>query len=233
MKKTKRYNEANKKITRETEYLLDEAIGLVKTTATAKFDETFEATIVLGVDPRHADQNIRGTVSLPFGTGKTKRVLVLTQGSKEDEAKEAGADFVGLDEYIKKLQDGWVDIEAVIATPDVMGKVGKLGKLLGPRGLMPSPKSGTVTMDVAKAVNEIKAGRIEFRVDKTGILHVGLGKLSFEENKLKDNIVSFVNTVLKLKPASAKGDYVKKIVLSATMGPGVKVNHTELLQTLK
>lgn len=233
MKKTKRYIEINKKVDRETEYLLDEAIGLVKTTATAKFDETFEAIIILGVDPRHADQNIRGTVSLPYGTGKTKRVLVLTQGSKEDEAKEAGADFVGLDEYVKKLQDGWADIEVVVATPDVMGKVGKLGKILGPRGLMPSPKSGTVTMDVANAVKEIKAGRIEFRVDKTGILHVGLGKLSFEANKLKDNLLSFISTVLKLKPASAKGQYIKKIVLSSTMGPGVKVNHTELIQTLK
>jgi len=233
MKKSKRYSQIRDKVDSQKEYELDEAIKLVKEAATAKFDESVEISMNLGVDPRHADQNIRGTVSLPYGTGKTKRVLVLTQGQKESEAQEAGADFVGLDDFIKKIEGGWFDFEAIVATPDVMSKVGKLGKLLGPRGLMPSPKSGTVTMDVAQAVGEIKKGRIEFRVDKTGILHVSLGKTSFDSEKIEENIIVFVQSVLKLKPASAKGQYIKKVTLSSSMGPGVKVNHQQLLLNMK
>jgi len=233
MKRSKRYIECRKKIDRDTEYPLEQALGLIKTNATAKFDESLEISMNLGVDPRHADQNIRGTANLPYGTGKSKRVLVFAQGAKEDEAKEAGADYVGLDDYIKKIQDGWAEIDAIIAVPDVMSKIGKLGKILGPRGLMPSPKAGTVTVDVAQAVTEIKAGRIEFRVDKTGILHAGIGKLSFDKEKLAENVSAFVQAIMKLKPASAKGQYIKRVFLSSSMGPGIRLNHQELLLSLK
>ena len=186
----------------------------------------------LGVDPRHADQNIRGIVSLPFGTGKTKRVLVLTQGSKEKEAQDAGADHVGLDGYVKKIEDGWADVDVVVATPDVMSVVGKLGKILGPRGLMPTPKSGTVTMEVGQAVQDIKAGKIDFRVDKAGILHAGLGKISFGNDKIKENIKSFLHAVQKLKPVATKGQYVKKVTISSTMGPAVKLDHQSIIQEI-
>ncbi|MFC1477075.1 50S ribosomal protein L1 [candidate division KSB1 bacterium] len=233
MKKSKRIIDARKKVDVTKEYELDDAVQLVKEMAAAKFDESVEICMNLGVDPRHADQNVRGTTSLPHGTGKTKRVLVLTQGQKVKDAEEAGADFVGLDDYLKKIEDGWFDFEAVVATPDVMSKVGKLGKVLGPRGLMPSPKSGTVTMDVTQAVAEIKAGRIEFRVDKNGILHTALGKASFDKEKLVENITSFILSVQRLKPASAKGQYIKKITLSSSMGPGVKINHQQLLLSIK
>ncbi|MFC1553233.1 50S ribosomal protein L1 [candidate division KSB1 bacterium] len=232
MKKSKRFIGIKENCDKQKELSLEEGLDLLGKSATAKFDETVEISMNLGVDPRHADQNIRGVVSLPHGTGKTKKVLVLTKGSKEDEAKEAGADHVGLDDYIKKIQDGWADVDSVVATPDVMGQVGKLGKLLGPRGLMPSPKSGTVTMDVADAVKAIKAGKIEFRVDKTGIIHTGLGKASFGTEKLSENIKTFLAVVVKLKPASTKGQYIKKMVISSSMGPGIKLNHQEILQNL-
>lgn len=233
MKKSKRYTAVWEKLDHDNLYDLSDAVALLKQCGSAKFDESVEIAMNLGVNPRHADQNIRGTAALPNGTGKTKRVLVLTQGAKEAEAKEAGADFVGLEEYVEKIQGGWFEFDAIVATPDVMSSVGKLGKVLGPRGLMPSPKSGTVTMDVGEAVKEIKAGRIEFRVDKNGILHAAIGKISFEQGKLEENVVSFVQSILRLKPASAKGNYIKKITLAPTMGPGVKLNHQSLLASMK
>ncbi|HFB67673.1 MAG TPA: 50S ribosomal protein L1 [Calditrichae bacterium] len=221
-KRSKRYREISKLIEKR-EYTLDEAIDLIKKTASAKFDETVEIAVRLGVDPRHADQVVRGTVSLPHGLGKEVRVLVLAKGEKAKEAEEAGADYVGFDEYIEKIQQGWFDFDVVIATPDVMKDIAKLGRILGPRGLMPSPKSGTVTMDVGRTVKEVKAGKIDFRVDKTGIVHTGVGKASFEPDKLKDNIKTLVQTIIRLKPASAKGTYLKSIHISNTMGPGIKL----------
>jgi len=233
MKKSKRYREILSKIEPGKDYSLDEAVELLKQCATAKFDESVELSVNLGVDPRHADQVVRGTVSLPHGIGKDVRVLVLTKGSKEEEAKEAGADYVGFEEYIQKIKDGWLDFDVVVATPDVMAEVGKLGKILGPRGLMPNPKSGTVTMDVGKAVKELKAGKIEFRVDKYGILHVAVGKASFPTEKLRENIVAFLETVLRLKPPAAKGQYVRGITLSSTMGPGIPVDRAAVLSELR
>jgi len=221
---SRRFETLQKLVEPKKEYSLEDAVKLLKKTATAKFDETVEVAVRLGVDPRHADQAVRGTVALPHGTGKTVRVLVLCKSSKEKEAKDAGADFVGFDEYIKKINEGWFDFDVMIATPDVMGEVGKLGKTLGPRGLMPNPKSGTVTLDVGKAVNEVKSGKIEFRVDKSGILHVNIGKASFSEPQLTDNIRAFVDTVMRLKPASAKGQYIRSITLSSTMGPGIALD---------
>lgn len=229
MKKSKRYKEKEGLVEAGKDYSLDEAVALIKKTASAKFDESVEISVNLGVDPRHADQVVRGTVSLPHGIGKEVRVLVLTRGEKEAEAKENGADYVGFDEYIKKIQDGWFDFDVIVATPDGMGEIGKLGRILGPRGLMPNPKSGTVTMDVGQAVKELKAGKIEFRVDKYGILHVSVGKASFEEEKLKDNIMAFMDTVLRLKPSAAKGLYLKGVVLSNTMGPGIKVDRASVV----
>lgn len=228
MKVSKRVKNNLSKVDKKKEYKLSEAVALVKELANTKFDESVDVAVRLGVDPRHADQMVRGTVVLPHGTGKEVKVLVLTRGPKETEAKEAGADYVGFDEYIKKIQEGWLDFDVVVATPDVMPEVGKLGKILGSRGLMPNPKSGTVTMDVGKVVKELKAGKIQFRVDKAGIVHASIGKASFDAQKLIENFKALLSTILRLKPASAKGQYVKSIYLSSTMGPGIKIDRSEL-----
>ncbi len=222
-KRSKRYREAAKLIELKKEYPLDEAVNLLKKTASAKFDETVEVSIRLGVDPRHADQVVRGVVSLPHGLGKKVRVLAIAKGAKADEAKAAGADYVGYEEYIEKIQKGWVDFDVLVATPDAMRDLGKLGRVLGPRGLMPNPKSGTVTMDIGPTVKDIKAGKIDFRVDKTGIVHTGVGKASFESDKLKDNIKSLMQTIIRLKPSAAKGAYLRSICISNTMGPGIRI----------
>jgi large subunit ribosomal protein L1 len=206
------------------EHSLEEAIAIMKSSSFAKFDETMEISMSLDVDPRHADQMVRGTIVLPHGTGKTKRVLVIAGGEKVKEAEDAGADFVGGAEMVIKVQEGWSDFDAVISTPDMMREVGKLGRVLGPRGLMPNPKTGTVTFDVAKAVKEIKAGKVEFRVDKTAIIHVGLGKLSFEDQKLKENTQTLVQAVMQAKPPATKGKYVKSIYIASTMGPGIQLD---------
>jgi large subunit ribosomal protein L1 len=210
------------------EYTISEAIDALKKASGVKFVESLDVAIRLGVDPRHADQMVRGTVSLPHGTGKQVRVLVIAKGAKAQEALDAGADHAGFEDYLEKLKSGWADIDVVISTPDSMGELGKLGKVLGPKGLMPNPKSGTVTMDVAQAVKEVKAGKIEFRVDKTGIVHTSIGKLNFETDKLVDNTKAFLNTIVKLKPASAKGQYVKSLYLSSSMGPGLKITRDEV-----
>lgn len=233
MKKSKRMKELAGLMEVGADYSLDDAVELLKKTAKTKFDESVDISVNLGVDPRHADQVVRGTVSLPHGTGKDVRVLVLTKGGKEDEAKEAGADHVGFDDYIKKIQDGWFEFDVVVATPDVMPEIGKLGKVLGPRGLMPNPKSGTVTMDVGQTVKELKAGKIEFRVDKYGILHASVGKASFDSKQLRENIMTFIETVVRLKPPSSKGIYIKKISLSNTMGPGITVDRSSVLSGIR
>lgn len=233
MKRSKRYNSAKELISDTDHYNMDDGIQLVKKTASAKFDESIELALRLGVDPRKADQMVRGTVSLPHGIGKTVRVLVLTKGPKVKEAEDAGAEYVGFEEYIEKIKGGWTEVDVIIATPDGMSEIGKLGRILGPRGLMPNPKSGTVTMDVAKAINEVKAGRIEFRVDRFGILHIIIGKSSFEEQKLKENFKAFLDTIIRMKPTSAKGQYIKTIALSSTMGPGVKLDRTLVLAELR
>jgi len=221
----KKYQTAAKSIDPEKRYPLEEAIKIVAGNKVAKFDETVETAIRLNVDPRQADQNVRGTVVLPNGTGKTARVLVLTKGDKEREAREAGADFVGGEDLIKKIQEeNWLDFDRVIATPDVMALVGRIGKILGPRGLMPNPKVGTVTFDVAKAVAEIKAGKVDYRVDKAGVVHARVGKVSFGEPKLLDNVRAILGAIVRSKPASAKGNYVRSVALSSTMGPGVRVD---------
>ena len=231
MKRGKKYLNAAKAIDRNTLYDAEEAISLVKQSAVAKFDETIEAHIRLNVDGRHADQQVRGAVVLPHGTGKTVRVLVFAKGDKVAEAEAAGADFVGGDELIPKIQnDGWLDFDVVVATPDMMGVVGRLGRVLGPKGLMPNPKAGTVTMDLAKAVNEIKAGKIEYRLDKNNIIHVPVGKVSFTEEQLADNFQTLINAINKAKPSTAKGQYLKSVTLSSTMGPGVKLNTTKLAE---
>ncbi|MBQ6888628.1 MAG: 50S ribosomal protein L1 [Lachnospiraceae bacterium] len=225
MKHGKKYNEAAKLIDRATLYEPAEAIALAKKTATAKFDETIEAHIRTGCDGRHAEQQIRGAVVLPNGTGKTVKVLVFAKGDKVAEAEAAGADFVGGDELIPKIQnDGWLDFDVVVATPDMMGVVGRLGKVLGPKGLMPNPKAGTVTMDVTKAVNDIKAGKIEYRLDKTNIVHVPVGKASFTEEQLNENFNALMDAIVKAKPSALKGQYLRSITLTSTMGPGVKVS---------
>lgn len=225
MKRGKKYVEAAKNIDRQTLYEAADAISLVKKNATAKFDETIEAHIRTGCDGRHAEQQIRGAVVLPHGTGKTVRVLVFAKGAKADEALAAGADFVGGEELIPKIQnDNWFEFDVVVATPDMMGVVGRLGRVLGPKGLMPNPKAGTVTMDVTKAINEIKAGKIEYRLDKTNIVHVPVGKVSFTEEQLADNFQAIMDAIVKAKPSSLKGTYLKNITLASTMGPGVKVN---------
>lgn len=233
MKRGKRYNRALELIDKSKLYSLDEAADLLKKTATARFDESVEFAARLNVDPKKADQQVRGTVVLPHGTGKSVRVLVLTRGEKEKEAKEAGADFVGSDEYIAKIKEGWTDFDVAIATPDLMGEVGKLGKILGPRGLMPSPKTGTVTFDVAKAVRDAKAGKIEFRVDKAGNIHVAIGKVSFPATHIADNARALISELLRLRPASTKGQYIKSVTLSSTMGPGIKVDHMAEIAALK
>ena len=225
MKHGKKYGEAAKLVDRATQYDPAEAIGLVKKTATAKFDETVEVHIRTGCDGRHAEQQIRGAVVLPNGTGKTVKVLVFAKGAKLDEAQAAGADFVGGDELIPKIQnEGWLDFDVVVATPDMMGVVGRLGKVLGPKGLMPNPKAGTVTMDVTKAINVIKAGKIEYRLDKSNIIHVPVGKASFSEEALAENYKALMDAIMKAKPSALKGQYLKSITLATTMGPGVKVS---------
>jgi large subunit ribosomal protein L1 len=228
MKDSKRHKALAKVINPKKEYLIDEAVALVKQSSNAKFRESVDIAVRLGVDPKKADQAIRGTVSLPHGIGKEVRVLVLAKPPRDEEAKAAGADHAGLAEYIQKIQTGWAEVDVIIATPDVMGEVGRLGKVLGPRGLMPNPKSGTVTADVAKAVKEVKAGKIEFRVDKAGIVHAPVGKADFDAKQLADNIHVFLAAVVRLKPSTAKGTYIKSIGLSSTMGPGVKIDRNQV-----
>jgi len=223
-KRGKRYQELVKDFNRETFYEPAEALAIVKEKANAKFDETVEVAVRLGVDPRHADQQIRGTVVLPHGTGRQVRVLVFAKGEKAKEAEAAGADFVGAEDLAEKIQGGWTDFDVAVATPDMMGVVGRLGRILGPRGLMPNPKTGTVTMEIEKAVREIKAGKVEYRVDKAAIVHVGIGKASFSLEQLQDNFRTLMDAIVKAKPPAAKGTYLRKIVLSSTMGPGVRVN---------
>ena len=222
----KHYRGAAEKIDRNRSYGAGEAIGLVKQSAYAKFDETVEIAVRLGVDPRHADQVVRGTVVLPHGTGRTVKVLVVTQGEQITEAEEAGADFVGT-EYLQKIKDGWLECDVVVATPDVMGQLGQLGRILGPRGMMPNPKAGTVTTDVAKAVQDIKAGKIEFRVDKTGNVHAPIGKISFEATQLEANLAAFMDIIIRAKPSASKGTYLKGVSLSSSMGPGVRLDTAE------
>jgi len=223
-KKGKKYIEAAKLVDRTNAYSVAEAIELVKKTNTAKFDATVEVAFRLGVDPKKADQQIRGAVVLPHGTGKVQRVLVFAKGEKAKEAEAAGADYVGDQDYINKISQGWFDFDVIVATPDMMGEVGKLGRVLGPKGLMPNPKTGTVTFDVTKAVNEIKAGKVEYRVDKAGNIHVPVGKISFEDAKLVDNFTTVFETLQKAKPSAAKGTYMKNVAVTSTMGPGVKVD---------
>jgi len=227
MKITKRRKEFQSKLKKDKEYTLQEAVALLKETSKVKFVESLDCAMRLGVDPRQADQMLRGTVSLPHGTGKTVSVLVISKGAKAQEALDAGADYAGFEEYLEKIKGGWTDVDVIISTPDSMSELGKLGKILGPKGLMPNPKSGTVTQDVANAVKEIKAGKIEFRVEKTGIVHTSVGKLNFENDKLVENAKAFINTIIKMKPASAKGQYVKSLFLSSTMGPGLRITKDE------
>ena len=230
MKKGKRYVESAKLVDRTNLYDVEEAVSIIKKTANAKFDETIEAHIKLGVDGRHADQQVHGAVVLPHGTGKKVRVLVFAKGDKVEEAQAAGADFVGGQELVPKIQnEGWLDFDVVVATPDMMGVVGRLGRVLGPKGLMPNPKAGTVTMDVTKAVNDIKAGKIEYRLDKTNIIHVPVGKASFTEEQLADNFHTLMGAIVKAKPAAAKGQYLKSVTITSTMGPGIKLNPVKLV----
>jgi large subunit ribosomal protein L1 len=228
MRKTKRNKALSEKVNISAEYKLDEAINTLKENSKVKFVESLDCAIKLGVDPKHADQMVRGTVSLPHGTGKEVKVLVIAKDPLAKEALEAGADHAGFEEYLEKIKGGWADVDVIIATPDSMAELGKLGRILGPKGLMPNPKSGTVTNEVAKAVNEVKAGKIEFRVDKTGIVHTSIGKLNFETDKLVENANAFINTIIKLKPAAAKGQYVKSLFLSSSMGPGLKITKDEI-----
>jgi large subunit ribosomal protein L1 len=224
----KKYIEVKKNIDPQKKYKLDEAVNLVLGSAYAKFDESVAVAMRLGVDPRHADQMVRGSIVLPHGTGRTTRVLVFAKGDKEKEALDAGADYAGSDDMAEKIQGGWLDFDKVIATPDTMGTVGKLGKILGPRGMMPNPKLGTVTFDVAKAVSEMKAGRVDFRVDKVGIVHCAIGKVSFGKDKIIDNVKALFELIMKMKPSSSKGTYLKSVTVSSTMGPGVKIDPVEV-----
>jgi len=234
MKVSKRVKKIQSEINQSKEFSLKDAVKVLKESETVKFDESVDCAIRLGVNPKHADQMVRGTVSLPHGTGKKVKVLVVTKiAGKADEALEAGADYAGFEEYLEKIKEGWTDVDVVVASPESMGELGKLGRILGPRGLMPNPKTGTVTPDVAKAVKEVKAGKIDFRVDKTGIVHASLGKLSFNEDQLVDNINEFLITIMKLRPSSAKGTYVKSLFLSSTMGPGLQIAKDDVLASLK
>jgi large subunit ribosomal protein L1 len=229
----KKFAEARSKVDPQKKYNFGDALSLVVDNAYAKFDESVDVALRLGVDPRHADQMVRGSVVLPHGTGKTTRVLVFAKGEKEKEAKDAGADFVGAEDIAEKIQGGWLEFEKVIATPDLMGLVGKLGKVLGPRGLMPNPKLGTVTFDITKAVTDMKAGRVDFRVDKVGIIHCSVGKVSFGKDKIMDNLKTLLEMIMKLKPSSSKGTYLKGVAVSSTMGPGVRVDPSEVSQLMK
>ena len=230
-KKSRKYVEALNKIDRTRLYDATEALSLVAEVATAKFDETVEAHIKLGVDSRHADQQVRGAIVLPHGTGKTKKVLVFAKGEKAKEAEAAGADFVGAEDLVQKIQkENWFDFDVVVATPDMMGVVGRLGRVLGPKGLMPNPKSGTVTFDVAKAIDEIKAGKVEYRLDKTNIIHVPVGKVSFGGEKLAENFAALMDAIVKAKPAAAKGQYLRSVTVASTMGPGVKINPAKIAE---
>ena len=233
MAKSKRFAKARETIERQKNYTLEETVASIKKLATAKFDETIEVALNLGVNPKHSDQVVRGTCMLPHGTGKTIRVLAFARGDKAEEAREAGADFIGDEETAKKITEGWTDFDVVVASPDMMGVVGKLGRVLGPRGLMPNPKTGTVTMDVGTAVKDAKGGKISFRVDKTGNLHVPVGKASFDEQALKENILSFMEKVIQLKPASTKGRYINNMAVSSTMGPGIRVDVNDVRSLLR
>jgi large subunit ribosomal protein L1 len=227
MKITKRNKEIQSKVNKTKEYSLQDAVKILQQNSKVKFIESLDCAIRLGVDPRHAEQMLRGTVSLPHGTGKKVSVLVIAKGAKIQEALDAGADYAGFEEYIEKIKNGWTDVDVIIASPDTMSELGRLGKVLGPKGLMPNPKSGTVTQDVANAVKEIKAGKIEFRVEKSGIVHTSLGKINFQTDQLVENAKTFINTIIKMKPASAKGQYVKSLYLTTTMGPGVRISKDE------
>lgn len=231
MKVSKRVKEIRKNIDLKKAYTVEEAVKLLKKNSKVKFTESLDCAIRLGVDPRHADQMVRGTVALPHGTGKEVRVLVIARGDSAKDALDAGADYAGFEEYLEKIKGGWADIDVIIATPDSMGELGKLGRVLGPKGLMPNPKSGTVTKDVAQAVKEVKAGKIEFRVDKTGIVHVSLGKLAFTDEQLVENTIAFINTIQKMRPASAKGQYVRSLYLTSTMGPGLEIAKDTVIST--
>lgn len=233
MKVSKRIKAINKNVDTNKEYSVDEAVKLLKENSKVKFPESLDCAIRLGVDPRHADQMVRGTVSLPHGTGKKVSVLVIAKGALAEQALKAGAEYAGFEEYLEKIKNGWTEVDVIIATPDVMGELGKLGRVLGPKGLMPNPKSGTVTQDVVKAVKEVKAGKIEFRVEKAGIVHTSLGKLNFSAEQLSENVKAFLQTIIKMKPSSAKGQYVKSVYLSTTMGPGLKITKDEAALSLK
>lgn len=230
MQNSKRNKVILKSVDLNKEYTIDDAVRALKESSKVKFNESMDCAVRLGVDPRHADQMIRGTVTLPNGTGKQVKVLVIAKGGKAQEALDAGADFAGFEEYLEKIKGGWTDIDVIVSTPDAMGELGKLGRILGPKGLMPNPKSGTVTQDVANAVKEVKAGKIDFRVEKAGIVHTSIGKMNFEADKLAENARAFLNTIVKLKPASAKGQYIKSIYLTSTMGPGLKISKEEVVQ---
>ncbi len=229
MKHGKRYRENLANVDRLKDYKIEDSIVALKKLNTAKFDETVDIAVNLGVNPRIADQMIRGAVSLPHGTGKEVKVLVIAKGEKATEAEEAGADFIGSDEYVTKIQEGWTDFDVLLTTPDMMAQVGRLGRILGPRGLMPNPKTGTITMDIARAVKEIKAGKIEYRVDKNGIIHAGVGKISFEDDKIIENIKALIDALMRARPSSAKGTYLKKVTISSTMGPGIKIDKASLI----
>ena len=224
----KRHSENSNKVNKDLDYSLDDAVAILKGSAAPKFDETIDVSVNLGVDPRHADQLVRGTISMPNGTGKEVSILVLAKGDLVDSALSAGADFAGSDEYLEKIKSGWTDVDSIIATPEMMPELGKLGRVLGPRGLMPNPKTGTVTTDVVKAVKEIKAGKIEYKVEKNGIIHVGVAKMSFDNQQIVENISVFINAIKKAKPAAVKGIYMKKVTLSSTMGPGIRINHDKI-----